>query len=349
MIESSINTILSALDLSGTRRIDAKVLWEETFSRLTYKSVAYSNSSLDYQLAYQQGHGGDWLDISLIIFWDNKPAALWPLSFSIKDGQSHLTSQGLPVLPPVFVENCPPISRKRIIKKCLDIINKIVITANISEWNSRENFDNKIGMSDWHIESMARHAVCHLNHEIFLNLQPDFAQIKACIRKSYKSLITAGERIWAVSTLDSNGSADVWQEFRDLHFKVSGRITRSDETWNLQYQDIKRQCAFLVWLRNSAGVMVGGGLFNYTNDEGLYAVGAYDRTLSNKPMGHIVQYRAIQELKKRGVIWYKVGVKPYISDIPKPSDKEVTIAEFKEGFASHIFPVYILKHKTRSY
>jgi len=24
---------------------------------------------------------------------------------------------------------------------------------------------------------------------------------------------------------------------------------------------------------------VGGGLFSYTNDEGLYAVGVYDRTL----------------------------------------------------------------------
>ena len=347
MTDSLLNTILAALDSSGTRRIDDKVLWEETFNRLAYKSVAYSNANLDYQLAYQQGHGGDWLDISHIISWDNKPTALWPLSFSIKDGQSNLTSQGLPILPPVFVENCPAISRKRIVKECLNIANSIAIAAKINTWESSESFDTSVGMSDWHIESMARHAVCYLNHEIFLNLQPDIAEIKASIRKSYKSLITAGARIWTVGVLDSLGNEGVWQEFRDLHFKVSGRITRSDETWDIQYQDIKRQCALLVWLRNAAGDMVGGGLFNYTSDEGLYAVGAYDRTLFDNPLGHVVQYKAIEELKKRGVIWYKIGAKPYALDTPKPTDKEIAIGEFKQGFASHLFPSYRLNHRVQ--
>lgn len=345
MTDSLLNTILAALDSSGTRRIDDKVLWEETFNRLSYKPIAYSNANLDYQLAYQQGHGGDWLDISLIISWDNKPTALWPLSFSIKDGQSMLTSQGASVLPPIFVENCPVISRKRIVKQCLDIANSIALLAKMSAWESGETFINSVGMSDWHLESMARHAVCHLTHEMFLDLQPDISEIKRGIRKSYKSLITTGARIWTVGVLESLGNEGVWQEFRDLHLKVSGRVTRSDETWAMQYQDIKRQCAFLVWLKDSVGNMVGGGFFSQTSDEGLYAVGAYNRTLFDKPLGHIVQYRAIEELKKRGAIWYKIGTRPYISDAPRPTEKEIAIGEFKQGFASHLFPCYRLTHE----
>lgn len=48
--------------------------------------------------------------------------------------------------------------------------------------------------------------------------------------------------------------------FRDLHLKVAGRVTRSDETWALQHQDIEHQHAFLIWLKNSAGDMVGGAI-----------------------------------------------------------------------------------------
>ena len=138
---------------------------------------------------------------------------------------------------------------------------------------------------------------------------------------------------------------DIWQEFKKLHLQVSGRVTRSDETWSIQHQDIVHQKAFLVSLKNSAGDMVGGGLFNFSSMEGVYAVGAYDRSLFDKPLGHVVQYRAIEELKKRDVKWYKIGTRPYSSDAPTPTDKEISIGKFKQGFASHVFPHYCLTHK----
>jgi len=95
---------------------------------------------LDYQIAYQQGPSEDWQDISLIIYWGNKPIALWPLSFSIKDARHMLTSQGLPVLPPVFVENCPSTSRKRIVKDCQNVANAISVDSQLNSWESGESF-----------------------------------------------------------------------------------------------------------------------------------------------------------------------------------------------------------------
>ena len=83
--------------------------------------------------------------------------------------------------------------------------------------------------------------------------------------------------------------------------------------------------------------MVGGGLFSFTSDEGLYVVGAYDRSLLDKPLGHVVQYRAIEELKKRDVKWCKIGTRPYSSNAPTPTDKEISIANFKQGFATWHF------------
>jgi len=345
IVDQQLNGILASSGLSLRTRVDSKELWDETFSRLSYKSVAYTNASLDYQLAYQTGHGGNWQDISLIIFGDNKPEAIWPLSVSIKEGVAQLTSQGLPVLPPLFIAESPLITRKRIIKACLILANNIAIIRKISTWESGESFSNSIGMSEWHVQSMARDSLCHLVHELYLDLGLDIAEIKRNFRKSYKSLIVSGSKLWTVGVLDGQHDESLWQEFQNLHCIVSGRVTRSDETWMMQYQDIVCGRAFLVWLRNSAGEMVGGGLFNFTDDEGVYAVAAYDRTLFDKPLGHVVQYRAIEELKKRNINWYKIGVRSYASDNPKPTDKEISIGEFKQGFSSHCFPHYRLTHR----
>ena len=351
-MESSVHTalppylkdVISAANIRTEFRVDQQAQWDATLDQLTYIPVAYTNASIDYQLAYQRGHGGEWWDISMVVFWDNKPSAIWPLSFSLKDGKGNLSSHGLPVIPPQVAPACAVISRKRIAKGCLDLANAIAKAAEIGVWSSAESFSESMGLSDWHTEAMARDAECVVRHELFLDLRPDMAEIKRNIRSSYKSLITGGMRIWSVGVLDSVDKS-MWDQFRQLHLRVSGRKTRSDETWALQLEDIGRHDAFLVYLRNSDGEMVGGGLFSFTRDEGIYAVGAYDRSLFDKPLGHVVQYRAIEEFKNRGVRWYKIGARPYRSETPPPTDKEISISEFKQGFASHVLPQYRLTHK----
>lgn len=336
--------VISAASIRTEFRVGQRAQWDATLKQLPYMPVTYTNASVDYQLAYQQGHGGEWWDLSMIVLWDNKPSAIWPLSFSLKDGKGILSSHGLPVMPPQVVPACVVSSRKRIGKGCLDLADAIAKAAALNVWSSTESFSESIGLSDWHVEAMARDAACAIQHDLFLDLRPDMSEIKRNIRSSYKSLITGGMRIWSVGVLDSVEQS-IWDEFRQLHLRVSGRKTRSDETWALQLEDIDHHCAFLVYLRNSSGEMVGGGLFNFTRDEGVYAVGVYDRSLFDKPLGHVVQYRAVEELKKRGVRWYKIGVRPFHAETPTPTDKEVSIGEFKQGFASHVFPQYQLTHK----
>jgi FemAB family protein len=345
MLLEDIKHIALSCGLSVKLRTEERSAWAEALLKCSYIPVAYTHSGIDFQWAYQRGHGGDWKDLSLVIIWNNKPAALWPLSLTDKDEKVILGSHGHPVLPPLFVAGCPASSRKRITKSCLDLARVIAKTAGIKSWKSAESFNDEIGLSDWHAKSMARGATCILSHELFLDLRPDMTEIKRNFRNSYKSLITAGTRTWSVGLLNT-ADEYIWNEFRELHLKVSGRKTRSDETWALHLQDIQAQQAFLVYLRNSDGEMVGSGFFNFTRDEGLYAVAAYSRSLFDKPLGHVVQYRAIEELKARGVRWYKIGARPYRSEIPTPMDKEISICEFKQGFASHLFPRLVLNHPT---
>ncbi|TAL66350.1 MAG: FemAB family protein [Legionella sp.] len=312
-------------------------LWASTLMSCSYVPVAYTNASIEFQWTYQLGHGGDWHDLSFIIFLDNKPIAVWPLSLAKKDNKTILNSHGLPMLPPLFLADCPISACKRIIKNCLDFANKLATANDLSSWECMQLFNNTHGLSYWHAESMSRGATSIIYHEMFVDLSLSMQEIKGHFRKSYKSLITEGTRLWDIGVLNT-ADESIWNEFRNLHYQVAGRTTRSEQTWRLHLKDIEMQQAFLVYLRNRDGSMVGGGFFNFTRDEGLYAVAAYDRSLFDKPLGHVVQYRAIEELKNRGVRWYKIGVRSYRSENPPPSDKEVSISEFKQGFASHLFP-----------
>jgi len=318
-------------------------VWEKLSGRIPYLPVAYSNSSIDFQWAYQRGHGGDWQDLSIVVYWDHQPIGIWPLSFSTKEGRGLLSSHGLAVHPPLLVADCAATVRKRVTKSCLKIADAIAMDTGISSWESGESFTDSYGLSNWHKASMASGASCKITHDLFIDLALSLEEIKGGFRKSYKSLVTSGTQHWMVSVLDT-ANESAWNQFRELHLSVSGRKTRSDETWSIHQRDITEQRGFLVYLLNNSGGMDGGGFFNFTQDEGVYGVGAYKRELFDKPLGHVVQYRAIEELKNRGVRWYKVGQRPYASETPQPSDKEISIGDFKEGFASHMFPRFGLTH-----
>ena len=347
-LPSEIRDILAAVGERATSRQENHVLWSQTLEELSHIPVSYSHAAIDYQLAYHRGHGGDWWDISLVLYHDGRPCGVWPLSFSVNSGKASLTSYGFPVLPPFFVNGFLDKSRKTLVKECLDLLGEICRTGSVPEWESAESFAGQsgVGLSEWHDQSLRRGATVILRHELFVDLSVEIATLKARFRKSYKSLITSGTRTWQVSVM-TEANQKVWSEFRELHLKVSGRVTRSAESWEFQHQAIVDRNAFLVVLRNDRGGMVGGGFFNMTRDEGVYGVGAYDRSLFDKPLGHVVQYRAIEEMKSRGLRWYKIGMRPYSAELPTPTEKELSIAEFKQGFGANLFPQYVLRHEVK--
>ena len=339
-----LRDLFSARNIIAKFRFEHKDLWDAAHDLIPYVPVLYTNSSIDYQIAYQQGHGGYWQDCSLILFWDLKPAAIWPLSISTKDANTELTSHGLAVLPPLFTQGLATKTVKTLSRQCLQVAESFSRQAAQVSWHSSQSFGNLFGLSQWHTIAVAGGAIPCLQHELYLDLSPEMKTIKGGIRDSFRSLITAGARHWEIGLLTSE-SPSIWHEFKQLHFDVAGRATRSAESWDMQLQRVKIGSSFLVYLRNHFGQMVGAGFFSLSRDEGQYDVGAYDRALFDKPLGHVVQYRAIQELKARGIRWYKIGARPFACDSPVPTEKEMSISDFKQGFASHIFPKFHLLHR----
>lgn len=346
VIRLNDDVILSVLAAAGVRanfrRADS-LSWDNTLAQLAFAPVAYNQYEIDYQLAYQRGLGIDCQDLALVLYHDSRPCGIWPMSCAEHNGQALLTSYGRPLVPPLFVKELVNKSKKTLIKNCLDFVEAMCAELGIGSCQIAESFSDEVGLSDWHEQVMQRGATVSIQHELFVDLSMDIADIKARFRKSYKSLVTEGLRTWRVEVLRESNPA-VWDGLRMLHQKMAGRVTRSIETWELQHQAIGKGAAFLVHLHNAAGELVGGGYFAVTRDEGVYNVGVYDRTLFAQPLGHVVQYRAIEEMKARGLRWYKIGYRPYPSQDRNATEKEVSIGEFKQGFATHVFPKFIFQH-----
>jgi FemAB family protein len=337
--------ILSELEISFVFRWDKPNIWVEGVKQLNYYPVSLLPSMIDYQLACAQRFDVcDTVDISIVLTLDHKPCGFWSLSLTDANGDVSIGSKGGLLEPPVLLPSLGRRKSSEINKRCLMALrlfleklkqNQIVVV--------QEFLNSGIGISEWHDQLMRKGASVLTTYDLFLDLQPDLNKIKSGLRDSYKSLINTGYKIWEVQIMDSE-APEIWNEFRNLHKQVSGRVTRSELTWSLQYEAVVNGTAFLVYLRNEQSKIIGGALFYFSRDESVYAVGAYDRTLFDKPLGHVVQFHAISRLKTLGVRWHKLGTQTYASDFQASSNKELAITEFKRGFMSHIMPRYVIEY-----
>jgi len=326
--------------------------WGHVYQNLPYRSVSYSPYSMKYQLAYHEGFGGRWQDVSCVLLSGGEPVGIWPLTATYGPNYEgvtnliHLSSQGNPVRQPLFLAKCPRSTAKKITKKCFNVATKIAFQAGMQSWKSMAVCDGIGALPYWHRLSMANGAQCETRHDLYVDLSQPTDKIKSQFRKSYRGIVNVGEREWDVNIISSPGCEKVWDEFRNLHAQVAGRVTRSRESWDIQHDMIAADCAFLITLRDKGGQLVGGGFFVASDDEGSYAVGAYNRDLFDRPLGHAVQMHAIRELKGRGCKWYCLGERGYPGQTPKPTEKELNISHFKEGFSTHVFPRFELTHTT---
>ena len=176
--------------------------------------------------------------------------------------------------------------------------------------------------------------------------------IKSNFRRSYKNIINNSIKIFDIKIVDSksNNKEIYWNAFKKLHLKLAKKETKSQKSWQLLYESLQDNKSFLVYstLKNS-DVIVGGGLFLFSRHQCNYGIGVhdygnYDETGSRASLGHIVQYKAIEEMKRRNFLWYNIGNRPFNKILNKSSKKLEDIANFKEGFSTDLLPHYLIKH-----
>ena len=301
--------------------------WNDVLDSSSEVTVFHLKSSVEYYSRYFNGE-----DISFVILESNKPLCIFPIFAYQNQDEWIITSNELGLIAPLFVEDISKKLKKRLESQIEEIVDIISHKLNIKKITV---FEHSNHLSNWYLNWLRRAASDFITYQIAVDLQNTIENIRLGFRKSYKPLVNKALKEWNVEICNNN-IEEVFEEFKALHLEVAGRQTRNEQTWNIQKEQIKNNEAFLVTVRDGFN-LIGGGLFIYSRDLGLYSVGAYKRELFEKPIGHAVQMIAIKKLKEIGCKQYLLGSKATNLSVQTSSSKELSISYFKEGFASYLY------------
>lgn len=174
-----------------------------------------------------------------------------------------------------------------------------------------------------------------------LDLSLDEAQLLRRMRKGHRADVTRGEKMLETRVLEKDSvTLEAFEKYRHLHHKAAGRVTRPLVTFDLMFQWIQQGMAILC-CAELQGKDVGYALILFYKDGAYYGSSCEDPDHNHLPIGHVLQWKAIQWLKQHKILHYEIGVQPFASQPHAPvSDKELNIAFFKRGFGGFTVPFW---------
>jgi len=336
-MKNKINDILIEINGKGlsfklAETSDFKA-WNSVKKESDFCPIDYDWNNIDYQQGYFENIFERYDNISILIYKDKSPVAIWPLCIFRNNGNIEVGTNGREVVAPLFSHDAPKKIIKTVIKTCFNILGILSDTFSISNLKFREVIVN--GISDWCVTLFDISNNVSAQQIMYVDLTEPLSDIKLKFRKSYRPLVTKGEKIWKSAVVMDDKS--VFEEFRSLHREVAGRETRPDSTWKRQYEMLIEGTAFMITIRNESDQLVGAGFFMVNESNCTYAVAAYKRDLFLQPLGHVVQYKAIEHMINLDLKWYELGE---VADSRSgKSEKELSISQFKSGFCTKRLPL----------
>ena len=332
-------------------KFEREDIWKGIWYNLECKDVIYSDDWGLYQSEYFYPGNQELIDLSFILLRKDKSyLARMHLNLFFDGNDHYITSHGLPVSPPNFTKDTTDKEKKKtceiLLKILLNFFNELggrKIKFEIPA-NTTENKSSK--MTHWHLALAKAGCTTEFRNSLIVSLSDDLNTIRQRIRKSYKPFINKGLRTFHYEIYDEvNYDLMPWNDFKNLHLNVSGRKTRSELTWKIQKEMVKNASGVLICLYDKVTeVLTGAAFFQFTEKNVIYASAAYNRSYFNKPVGHVVQWLAIDYFKKRGLQSYIIGEVTFPEHLPKSSEKLREISFFKEGFTDAVYPRFVLTY-----
>lgn len=317
--------------------------WNEVLNQVEYSPCEYAFWVVDYYNTWMKERYDQIIDLSHIIKDGNNFIGLWVVQLRCKEGIWSVGSNYHELSSPVFIKSCSNKTIKKWIKICHE---RLAIF--LEEYSIKTLFlkteSSQEGTSLWYNYWKEKGAsFSSIEHMMYVDLTLTYEQIRSKFRSRYKTYINKGKTLWDVQIITQydRQSFDTYMEY---HHKIAGRVTRGPETWNSQRNAMKNGEAFIILTtEKQSGTLVGAAYFFCSKDECIYLSGAYDRTLFDKPVSHITQYSVIEYCKEKGICKYRIGERLYRQDEPAITSKELSISDFKEGFASSTYINIVLK------
>ncbi len=184
----AIKAIQNEEGLSAEFRVEASKKWNNVVSQIQHIPTVYTEYQIDYQHAYFKEIYPNLLNVSLVIFNGKYPCGIWPLSIishSTDPIRSVSSQYGDIVIPPLFIDNFPKKSQRKVIKSCINFLNKLLELCKGEFWRASA-FSTEISLSQWYQISLEKGgALSRVDYEMYVDLSMTIEEIRKFIRKIF--------------------------------------------------------------------------------------------------------------------------------------------------------------------
>ncbi|MFA4941237.1 MAG: GNAT family N-acetyltransferase [Patescibacteria group bacterium] len=300
-----------------------KLFWEQWNKFVSDKnlSIRYTEINVKHFLSFLDLYK----DRSFVYLENNEPMACAFLPIEKNEENLSISFMGGYVDAPIA-------SNKKVQKKIFGIIDEIARENKVSQIKfavdvfSGERFNYL--MQYGYLNSSILTYIFDLSQDLLLSCRKGHkSDIKTALKnKDFKTFFVD----------KNNPSEKLFREYIELHHKCSGRVTRSQITFDMQFEKIKTGKAFLVGLEYD-GKNVAYVYFEYNADKAIYASTADDPDYDKLQLYHILVFKAMEYLKEKGARAVDTGQPSCPSSqfdyyIDK---KQENIALFKRGFGGY--------------
>lgn len=174
-----------------------------------------------------------------------------------------------------------------------------------------------------------------LNTQI-LDLEKDLSTLWGDIKKSHRNAIKKGlETFNFFISKPFENDINTFKNLKNLHYIAAGRKTRSDRTWEIQY-NWKLNGNYIIIIAFLDDTPVGGiGTTIYKNCA-FYGLSANHPDYEQYQISHSVQWELIKWLKYNRFKYYELGIQQFSDQIyDKPTQKYINISLFKRHFGGY--------------
>ena len=318
--------------------------WVKFLTLNKHASVFYTINWMTFQRHYS----GDRFikDLSFVVVGpDGKPVAICPLYLENYAGILRFAYRGEfleSLRTPLIGLQYQSKQGKGIENELFETIEKLAVEYNVQKCNFL--IDPLCAIyEDEHFNDLTRFGYIDASISTqIIDLNKSKESLWMDLRKSYKALINKADKTFEIFLMDCNNpDNEIHEQYRLLHYKAAGRVTRPLETFHTQFEMLKNDEAMLIGIKHKEHY-VSLSYFIHFNKTAYYASEADDPEIETPvTYGPLCQWKAMEYYKARGFDYIELDNQQFGPQIfDHPSKKDLSISMFKRGFGGKTFPLF---------
>ncbi len=315
--------------------------WNQWIAQIDGITFNYTAQRLSFNLEYSQSIVSN---ESFIVLESKKPVAAAELYIENFSGQHQISWNGGYCCAPYLDKNLTYQAQEKYAKKIMGHIDDVALKYKCDKIKLKAD---PLGNPDqstifYNYNFLLKHGYLDQSGMTqIIDLRQEKDKIYADIRKGHKSDIKRG-KVYDVKIYDQYTVKDeMIERYKNIYEADAGRVTRNSQLYRYYLEFIKSGMGILAFgsaHRKEAGVAI---VTIYNNTAYYSSYGELEQELDHVPIGHVLQWEIINNLKDRGIEFYEIGEQVFgKTSYHNPDVKLINISSFKRGFGGYTVPFW---------